>query len=61
LLVADQNIAPGQEVKKVPITPQIPPVLGFGSSGFKDDFLHGGVTHQVSGIRRQRSEVRKKQ
>jgi hypothetical protein len=33
-----------QESRTTPSNAQVSRLLRFGSSGFKDDFLHGGVT-----------------
>ena len=40
LLVADEQVAPGQKIIQVAIPPQIAPVMGLGLAGLDDQFIH---------------------
>ena len=39
LLVAHRDIAPRQDLEKLPISPQIAPVVAFGAAGLDDQFI----------------------
>ena len=37
LLVSDRHVAPGQHVKKLPVAPQVAPIVALGAAGFDDE------------------------
>lgn len=40
LFIADEDVAPGEEIEELAKAPEVSPVIFFGASGFEDDFGH---------------------